>query len=77
MHGEKMAQTGKACVKPEYSFSIAFVVVLFLFSFFFFHKKKIFPCTRFLCSFQLLLQNMEGGWGSDVPRNSPAWRKDP
>lgn len=66
MHGDKVAQTGKASAKPEYSFSIAFVDVLvcFLFLFFFSHKKKIFPCTCFLCSLQLLLQNREGGWGS-------------
>lgn len=35
MHGDKMTQTGKASAKPEYSFSIAFVVVLLLFFFLF------------------------------------------
>lgn len=41
VHGDEMAQSGKAVVKLEYFFSITLVVLVF----FYFHKKKILPCT--------------------------------
>lgn len=39
VHGDEMAQRGKAVVKLEYFFSITLVLV-----FFYFHKEKILPC---------------------------------
>lgn len=70
----QVAQTGKASAKPEYSLGI---MCFFFFSFVCFHKKKLFPCTWFLCSVQLLLESMEVILGSDVPRTGSCMEKRP